>query len=167
MNLRQILKLPLLTANSAGQSQPGVALAGAARSDARQAKLSKAAEAWREVHRLADQRIAELKAAIVAHYASDQPGLVAEVEKGASKLDAILDNVDHSLADILADAAAAVGEAAMKVELQNAKARLAQYIGYVKGEPLVAHMDRNPFGVKTELKALLAAGLADAAKAIG
>jgi len=167
MSLLQVLNLPPLPAGSAGRSQPGAAVAGAAHSDARQARLSKAAVAWREVHRLADQRIAELKAAIVAHYASGQPEVLAEVEKGAAQLDAILDNVDHSLADILDDAAGAVGEAAMKAELQNAKARVTQYIGYVKSEPLVAHMDRNPFGVKTGLKDLLATGLTEAARAIG
>jgi len=37
----------------------------------------------------------------------------------------------------------------------------------VKGEPLVAHMDKNPFGAKTDLQDLLVAGLAKAAKAIG
>ena len=55
----------------------------------------------------------------------------------------------------------------LKGGLKNAKAILTQYIGYVKSEPLVAHMDQNPFGVKTDLRALLAGGLTDAAKAIG
>ena len=36
----------------------------------------------------------------------------------------------------------------------------------MKGEPLVAHIDQNPFGVKTGLQALLVAGLSKAAQAI-
>jgi hypothetical protein len=44
---------------------------------------------------------------------------------------------------------------------------LAQYIGYVKSEPLVAHIDQNPFGVTTNLRALLVGALTDAATAIG
>lgn len=168
MGLLQVLNLPAPPAKSARQSPSGDSAVGrAAKPDARQERLSKAADAWRDVHRLADERIEQLKGAILAHYAGRRADLVAEVEKGAAKLDAILDNVDHSLADILADAASAVSEGTLKAELAKAKALLTQYIGYVKGEPLVAHMDSNPFGVRTDLKVLLVTGLTQAAKAIG
>ena len=91
--------------------------------------------------------------------------LVKEVEGGLAKLDGVLDNVDHRLADSLARAGNADG-AARKTELANTKAMLTQYIGYVTSEPLVAHIDRNPFGVKTDLQTLLASGLKSAAQAI-
>lgn len=168
MSLLQALSLPPLptqatkAANAAGPA-PLAAKAAAARRD----RLLKESDAWRNVHRQADERIAQLKAAILAHYAGSDPEVVAQVEKGAAKLDAILDTVDHSLADILADAAGAIDESAMQAELKNAKALLTKYIGYVKSEPLIAHMDANPFGVSTGLKALLVNGLTDAAKAIG
>jgi hypothetical protein len=79
----------------------------------------------------------------------------------------VLNTVDHRLADSLANAGKAADESAQKAELKNAKSILTEYVNYVKNEPLVAHMDQNPFDVKTDLKALLAGGLADAAKAIG
>jgi hypothetical protein len=41
------------------------------------------------------------------------------------------------------------------------------YIQGVKGAPLIAHTDRHPSGVKTDLQPLLLKGLTDAAKAIG
>ena len=168
MGLLQVLNLPAPAVKLAQQSQAdGSAVGRAGAPNARRERLSKAADAWREVHRLADDRIDHLKVAILAHYAGRRAEVVAEVEKGAAKLDAVLDNVDHSLADILADAAGAVSEATLTAELAKARALLTQYIGYIKGEPLVAHMDSNPFGVKTDLKALLVTGLTQAAKAIG
>jgi hypothetical protein len=78
-----------------------------------------------------------------------------------------LDNVDHRLADSLAQAGNAADDSALRAALKNAKSILAEYINYVKNEPLVAHIDRNPFKVKTDLRALLAAGMTDAAKVIG
>lgn len=79
----------------------------------------------------------------------------------------VLDNVDHRLADSLVNASRAADDSARKAELKNAKSILAEYIGYMKSEPLVAHMDQNPFNVETDLKALLIGGLTSAAKAIG
>ena len=40
-------------------------------------------------------------------------------------------------------------------ELQSAKASLADYIRYVNTEPLVGHIDANPFGVDTKLRHVL------------
>jgi hypothetical protein len=130
-------------------------------------KLSQAADAWRETHREANERIAALKASIQAHYADGHPELVQAIDKGLDKLDEVLDNVDHRLADSLASAGKADSDGARAAELKNAKAILTGYINYVKSEPLVAHIDRNPFEVKTDLKVLLVGGLTDAAKAIG
>ena len=52
-------------------------------------------------------------------------------------------------------------------ELGVAKAILAEYIKYVKSEPLIEHIDANPFGVKTGLKAALAGSLTHLAQSIG
>ena len=130
-------------------------------------KLSQAAEAWRKTQRQASERIAALKQSVKAQCAGGPPALVQEVEKGLAKLDQVLNTVDNRLADSLANAGKAADDSAQQAELKNAKSILAEYISYVKSEPLVAHMDQNPFDVKTDLKALLAGGLADAAKAIG
>ncbi len=130
-------------------------------------KFSQAAETWRQTHRQADERITALKAAIKTQCAGGHPAFLQEIEKGLLKLDDVLNTVDHRLADSLASAGKAMDDAARAAELKSAKALLAEYIGYVKSAPLVAHTDRNPFGVKTDLKGLLAGGLSQAAKAIG
>ena len=72
----------------------------------------------------------------------------------------------YRLADSLASAGKAADDAARKAELKNAKSLLTEYITYVKSEPLIAHIDDNPFGVKTDLRALLAGALTDAVKAM-
>ncbi len=166
--LLQVLSLPPRPAQ--GAAPAAAARSGAASPAAAAApkneKLSEASNDWRQTHQQANERIASLKVAVKAHYAKEHPEVVREVEKGLAKLDEVLNNVDHRLAESLAKAGKAKDDSARNAELKNAKAILTQYIGYVKSEPLVAHMDQNPFGVKTDLRALLAAGLTDAAKAI-
>jgi hypothetical protein len=154
MSLLQILKLPTL---------PGSVPVATSKPE----RLAQAAASWRQTHRQADERIESLKSAIKAHYAEAHPALLQEIENGAARLDGVLDNVDRRLADVLADAGKADDDSARKVQLRNAKALLTEYITYVKSEPLIAHMDANPFGVKMGLRALLATGLTEAAKAIG
>ena len=114
-----------------------------------------------------DERITALKQSVQAHYADGHPQLLQEIVKGLVKLDEVLNNVDHRLADALANAGKAADDGARKTELKNAKSLLTAYINYVKGEPLIAHMDENPFGVQTGLKKLLVGGLTQAAMAIG
>ena len=151
MSLLQILRLPTLPGNApVTTSKPE--------------RLAQAAAGWRQTHRQADERIEALKSAIKAHYAEAHPALLQEIENGVARLDGVLDNVDHRLADVMANAG---DDGARKAELKSAKALLTEYIVYVKSEPLIAHMDANPFGVKMGLRALLATGLTDAAKAIG
>jgi hypothetical protein len=167
--LLQVLNLPPLPVKGAA---PGAAAKNAAANQAAAAapkneKLRQASDGWRQTHRQANERIASLKVVVKAHYAKEHPEIVREIDKGLAKLDEVLNNVDHRLADSLARAGKAADDNARDAELKNAKAILTQYIGYVKSEPLVAHMDKNPFGVKTDLRALLAGGLTDAAKAIG
>ena len=140
---------------------------GSQAATARNEKLFQAAEAWRRTHGQANERIAALKAAVQSHCADAHPALVQEIGKGLVKLDGVLNTVDHRLADSLANAGHAADDNAQKDELKSAKAILTEYIAYVKSEPLVAHVDQNPFGVKTDLKGLLVAGLTSAAKAIG
>jgi hypothetical protein len=169
MSLLEKLGLPPLPAR-AHQPAAAVKKADDGRSTGAALKperLSQAAAGWRQTHRQADERIEALKAAIKAHYAETHPSLLMEIEKGVAKLDGVLDNVDHRLADVMVNAGKASDDGARLAQLKSGKALLTQYIIYVKSEPLIAHMDRNPFGVKTDLRALLATGLTDAAKAMG
>jgi hypothetical protein len=168
MSLLQALNLPPLPPRGAAPV-PGknVAEAKAVASGARTERLSQSAETWRETHRQADERIKALKQSIQAHYADGHPQLLQEIDKGLVKLDEVLDNIDHRLADALTNASKAADDGARKTELKNAKSLLTEYINYVKSEPLIAHMDENPFDVQTGLKKLLVGGLTQAAMAIG
>jgi len=167
MSLLQVLKLPL---SPTPGTQPATAKAAASGKTAGAApkneKLLQAAEAWRQTHGQANERIGALKAAVKSHCADAPPALLQEIEKGLVKLDEVLDAVDHRLADSLATAGKAADDSARQAELRNAKAILTEYISYVTGGSLVAHIDQNPFGVKTGLQALLAAGLTKAAKVV-
>ena len=82
------------------------------------------------------------------------------------KLDWILDTLDHKLADSLAKAHAAGNPPARQAELANAKTILANYIKFVKSEPMIAHIDANPFGIETNFKKLLTESLTHMAQAI-
>ena len=168
MSLLQALKLPP-PPSPAGSRQATSRKAAGGKTAApgpRAERLSQAAEAWRQTHRQANERIAALKRSVKAHCADAHPALLQEIDKGLVKLDAVLSTVNHRLADSLASAGKAADASARKAELKSAKSVLTEYVNYVKAEPLVAHMDQNPFGVKTDLMALLVGGLADAAKAI-
>jgi hypothetical protein len=102
-----------------------------------------------------------------AQYADQHPDLLREIDQNMTKLDGILDNLDQKLADSLAKAHGAANPDAKANELKNAKTILAGYIKYVKSEPLIAHIDANPFGVKTDLKKTLTESLTHMAQAIG
>jgi hypothetical protein len=167
MGLLQALKLPPQPTPGSPPAAPKTAASGkAAGPAAKNDKLLQAAEAWRQTHGQANERIAALKAAVKSHCADAPQALLQEIEKGLVKLDEVLDTVDHRLAESLATAGKAADDGTRKAELQNAKAILTEYLNYVKGGPLVAHIDQNPFGVKTGLQPLLAAGLSKAAKVI-
>jgi hypothetical protein len=168
MGLLQVLDLPTPRSRT-GQGTPAAKVGGAAAaSPARSiAALEAAVASWLETHRIACERIAALKASVKAHYSASHPEFLPAIEQGLQKLDVVMSTVDHRLAHSLANAGKATDDAARKAELKRAKAILAEYIAYVKGESLVAHIDSNPFEVKTDLKALLVTGLTNAAKAIG
>jgi len=168
MGLLQVLKLsespgPGVQAAPAKDGAEGKTAVPGPKAD----KLSQAAASWRRTHGQASERISALKASVKTHYGNEHPALLRQIEIGLAKLDGVLDKVGHHLADSLAHAGEADGDGARKAELDNARSILTEYIKCVKSEPLVAHIDQNPFGVKTDLRVLLAAGLTDAAKAIG
>ena len=81
--------------------------------------------------------------------------------------DAILDRLDHRLAESLTKAHGAADEGARKAELKIAKTILSEYLVYVKSEPLIGQIDANPFGVPTHLRQVLSDSLTHMAQAIG
>ena len=129
--------------------------------------LAKAPEAWHDARTGIETSINQLKAAIRNEFAKEAPALIADIEKNMSKLDAILDKLDRRLADSLDKARSAKDAAGRAAELRNSKNLLSDYIKYVKAEPMIAHIDSNPFGVKTNLKQTLTTSLTQMAQAIG
>lgn len=130
------------------------------------AELAKAPDVWHGMRKVVDTNIEEVKRAIKGHYAHEHPSLLKEIDQNLAKLDAITDKLDHRIADALAKAHAAKDEAARKAELKSAKTILAEYIGYVKSEPLIAHLDANPW-VKIDLRNTLTTTLTHMAQSIG
>jgi hypothetical protein len=128
-------------------------------------KLTQAALHWDGVRTTVDNKIKELKQAVKAHYAKSDPDLLKEIDKNMAKLDKILDKLDHRLTDSL-KAGAAVPEAARPAELRKTQAILNEYKRTVQSEPLIAHIDRNPFGVKTNLKQSIMDSLTQAEKSM-
>ncbi|MBL0147452.1 MAG: hypothetical protein IPP87_01420 [Ideonella sp.] len=129
------------------------------------AELAKAPAVWHGTRDILEKNVDALKRAVMSHYGSDHPDL-DEIEQGMNKLDGILKNLDTELADSLANAHAAVDDVARRAELKNSKSILTNYIKYVKSEPLIAHIDANPFGVDTQLKKVLVDALTHMAQAM-
>lgn len=145
---------------ASGGAQPSeAASAPAAPPHKPRPELAKAPHAWHGTRETLDKAIDSLKKAVL-HAASDEPAaLIKEIDKKMGKLDGIMHKLDTRLADSLAKASAANDDAARTAELKNSKAILAGYIGYVKSEPLIAHIDSNPFGIQTNLKKVLITSL--------
>ena len=113
-----------------------------------------------------DHNISELKRAIRQEYADENPRLLAEIEQNVQRVDVILEKLDDRLAHALERANGAREAKARKVEIDNAKAIMADYVGFIKGEPLIDHIDKNPFGVDTQLRKSITDSLKHVAKAM-
>lgn len=130
-------------------------------------ELAKAPQVWKGTQDIIEKNINALRQAIKTKYGSEDPGFREEIDKNMEKLDVIIEKLDDRLSDSLAKAYASKDNLGRNSELKNSKAILAEYINYVRSEPLIAHIDANPFGVKTNLKAVLTGSLTHLAQAIG
>ncbi len=129
--------------------------------------LAKAPDLWNQTRNTISKSIDQLKTAIRAAFADQGADLLADVEQKMARLDVVSGRFDHRLSECLAKARATQEPGARKAELSNAKPILTDYIKYVKSEPLIAHIDSNPFGVRTNLKQTLAESLTHMARAVG
>jgi peptidoglycan hydrolase-like protein with peptidoglycan-binding domain len=121
---------------------------------------------WHGTRDVLDHNISELKRAIRQEYADENPRLLAEIEQNVQRVDVILEKLDDRLAHALERANGAREAKARKVEIDNAKAIMADYVGFIKGEPLIDHIDKNPFGVDTQLRKSITDSLKHVAKAM-
>ena len=130
-------------------------------------ELSKAPAMWDDTREGLQASIDELRRAVTAQVAGESPDLVDEVTGNLAQLDRVLGKLDRRLSDALSAAGSARDPGQREASIRKSKAILAEYIRYVGSEPLIAHMDRNPFGVKTDMKVTLARSLRDLARALG
>jgi hypothetical protein len=154
-----------LNASLAGGASKVAQAAAPARSS--EALIQKAPAIWHGTRAILDANVNRLKKAIRDEFAGESPQLLVGIEKAVGKLDVILHKLDHRLADSLAKAHAAKDATARQAELKNSKTILAEYIHYVKNEPLIGHIDANPLGIPTNLLHVLTDTLRQMALAIG
>ena len=133
---------------------------------AKLAALKQAPQVWHQTRHVMSANIDKLQAAIKSEYANESPELLSELDKSMGQMQRILDKLDHKLAESMEKAHQADDEAERKQHLQTAKALLAEHIKYVQSEPLIAHIDANPFGVQANIKKTLMASFAHLAKTI-
>jgi hypothetical protein len=147
-------------------SATGQAPAAPTTGDPKLAALGAAPQVWRQTCTVMSRNIDQLRAAIKTEYANEAPELNSEIDKGVAQMNRIVERLDHRLAEQLDKAHKAKDEAARRAELAKAKALLTEHIKYVQSEPLIAHIDSNPFGVQTNLKKTLLASFTHVAKVI-
>ena len=134
---------------------------------AREQVLAEAPQIWKGTRALLQTNIDALKQAVQAQLADEGDDLIGEINDHLEKLDRITSRLDKRLTNSLTNASETQDPAVRDAALQESKTILAEYIRYVRSEPLIAHLDSNPFGVKVNLKATLAKSLAQVATAIG
>ena len=114
--------------------------------------LARAPLVWHGTRNILDHNIKELKRAIRQEYANEHPSLLAEIDQNVQRVDVILEKLDARLAHTLERAGVTKDARQRKAEIDSAKAIVADYIAFVKSEPLIDHIDKNPFGVNAQVR---------------
>jgi hypothetical protein len=119
------------------------------------ATLDKGAFVWHSTRDILTKNIEELKKGVRAAYGTEHPEIFKAIDQSMGKLNKVVDKLDTRLASALDSAYKAKSDAARIPELKKAESIMKEYLEYVKSEPLIDHMDDNPFGVKTSLKKVI------------
>lgn len=148
------IKVGAETAEEDEAGQPGTAPAQP--SSVNTHVLETAPEIWRDTCNTVKSSLTQLKAAVLKEFANEEPGLAAQIARNMARLDEIVSHFDHRLAESMAKARAAKDPAARQLELKNSRSIFAEHLKYLKSEEvLIAHIDENPYGIKTNLKQTL------------
>ena len=129
--------------------------------------LDGASGVWGSLPALLLKNGGELKKAVRSEYSTEHPDLVKDIEEALKKVDEVVQKIGPELSDLLAKANAAKDPGERKTKLQACKAEVAKQISLVKSEPLIAHIDKNPFGVATNFQKIITDHLVHVAQAIG
>lgn len=121
--------------------------------------LDKGAFVWHSTRGILDTNIEELKKGVRAAYGTEDGSLMKQIDQCLVKLGGVVEKLDTRLADALDAANNAPNDEARVTELKHAAGIMKDYLQYVKSEPLINHMDDNPFGVNTSLKKVISDAL--------
>jgi hypothetical protein len=117
--------------------------------------LQRAPQVWHGTREILEHNIKELKQAIRQEYSNEHPALLTEIDRNVQRVDVILEKLDARLAHTLERAGATRDAGQRKAEIDSAKKIVAEYIAFVKSEPLIDHVDKNPFGVDTKVRKVI------------
>ena len=134
--------------------------------DLGEATLARAPQVWHGTRNILDHNIEELKRAIRQEYSNEHPTLLAEIDQNVRRVDVVLEKLDARLAQTLERAGATKDAAQRKAEIASAKTLLADYVAFVKSEPLIDHIDKNPFGVNAQVRKTITDSLTHMIKSI-
>jgi hypothetical protein len=128
--------------------------------------LERAPQVWHGTRGILDHNIKELKRAIRQEYSNEHPALLDDIDRNVQRVDVILEKLDARLAHTLERAGATKIAMQRRTEIETAKKILAEYIAFVKSEPLIDHIDKNPFGVDTQVKKVITNSLTHMVKSL-
>ncbi len=150
----------------AGSDAPAGRRAGDSHEPRPGAALAKAPQLWTATRGAVHARVEQLKGAVRKAFAGEGADTVAELEQGLRALDRVFESLDDDLSELLEQAAAADGRE-RQAALARARALLTRHVQLVKTDPIIAHIDANPFGVATDLQGTLTKSLKHVIGAIG
>ena len=129
--------------------------------------LDRAPLVWQGARGIVDHNIEAVKKCVRQEYANEHPTVLAEIDRHVQKVDVIMDKLDTRLSDALDRARSEKDPARRKTELAGAKTILADYIAFVKSEPLIDHLDNNPFGIRPQVRKTITDSLTHVIRSIG
>jgi hypothetical protein len=156
---------PSAPAQPAAAAQPAASPAPSA-PQAASTPFKAGADTWGKTRSFMSANVAKFKAAVEKEYQNEPPALQAQIKQALGKLDATLEKFDGRLEASLHKAHEAKDDAARKAELANSKKIIADYLKHMASDPLIGHLDKNPFGVDMNLKLVLTKSLTQLAKTV-
>ena len=139
------LQQALTGAASAGAAVQNGAAPGAPAADpAATQKLQKSQQIWTATRAKIDAELQKLSKAVLA--AAEGEDIAQGLEQQfTSAVEPVLQTLDDSLSNALSKAAAATDPAERQKQTQQAQALIAKYQQFVAGNPIISHLDKNPF----------------------
>jgi len=107
-------------------------------------KLNKSKLAWKATRQAVETQLDQLHKKMAEAY--DGHGFAADLEKVfKSKVEPMMDTLDHSLADVLEEVANAANPGEQAKLVADAVKAIERYESYLSSEPLIRQLDQNPF----------------------